>query len=211
MSGSSKFPGFENFYELRIGLSDRAYRAKISMNGVDELGFMRGEGPFDREFSARWAMGGRVPSDFVGTTLATPVIISQRVRDLLESEGFTGWVTHPCRVFGRDGEPYDHHLLGITGRCGPMNYSRSEVFTKLLPGGPTTYLRGEYFDESTWDGSDFVLAGKTVTKIITERVRGAFIKHKLRNITMPRLTEVEFGALEVGLKPPRPTVWNNGA
>lgn len=205
MFGTRMFPGFESLFELRVGLSNRVYRADIDIGREDALTFMRGTGTA-RGLSARWAMGGKVPSDFVGTTLATPVMISQRVVDLMQAERFTGWVTSPCRVFGRGGEQYDYHLLGITGRCGPMRYERSEVFRKMLPGGPTNYLRGMYFDPETWDGSDFFLAGKTVVKIVTKRVQQAFRKHKIRNVEMAPLTEVEFGAIDVGLKLPPPTV-----
>lgn len=205
MSGSRQFLGFDRFFRLGVGLSVRAYRAKIATHGHDELTFMRGNGARDATFSAQWAMGGRTPSDFVGTTLTTPVLVSQRTKDIMEGEGVTGWVSNPCRVLSRDGDAYDYHLLGITGRSGPMKYERSERFIKKLPGGPANYLRGMYFDPETWDGADLFLAGDTVIKVTTDRVRELFSKYSVRNITLERLTEVEFGAIDVGLRLPAPT------
>lgn len=206
MCGSKQFPGFDRLFRLGVGLSNRAYRAKIDMHGLDELTLMRGGGPSNARFSARWAMGGRTPSDFVGTTLTTPVLISERTKSVMESEGITGWVSNPCLVVSRDGDDYNYHLLGITGRSGPMQYDKSEIFVKNLPGGPANYLRGMYFDPETWDGSDLFLAGNSLIKVATDRLKKALDINKVGNVTLDRLTEVEIGAIDIGWRLPPPAI-----
>jgi hypothetical protein len=98
---------------------------------------------------------GRKPLDYVGATFATIRLVSQRLLDLLNREGFTGWSSYPVRLYGKDDEPPPGYAgLAIRGRSGPIDVSRSVAGEKVGPGGSVPIWRGLYFDPATWDGSD---------------------------------------------------------
>jgi hypothetical protein len=61
-----------------------------------------------------------------------------------------------------------------------------------LPGGKFPVLRGFYFDEDSWDGSDFFMETRYTGFIfVTERVVQVFRANKFRNICFERLNEAE--------------------
>lgn len=73
-----------------------------------------------------------------------------------------------------------------------------------MPGGPSVHLRGMYFDEKSWDGSDLFVAGHTMFRMMTDRVRKVLLKHKVKNFEITRLPEVEVWSVSVGYTPPAP-------
>jgi hypothetical protein len=63
-----------------------------------------------------------------------------------------------------------------------------------MPGGIFPHLKGMYFDETTWDGSDFVTPEPNGAHIIvTEAVVKTFKKLKALHIAFEPLTEFERG------------------
>jgi hypothetical protein len=50
---------------------------------------------------------------------------------------------------------------------------------------------GEYFDESSWDGSDLFSPEGTTTRFVVQRVVDAFKAAKIKNIEFQRITEEE--------------------
>ena len=141
----------------------------------------------------RRAMGSKKPSDLIGTTMATPLLVSDRVVTLLRDEGFTGWRTYAVDLVGHDGAPIPgYHGLAIHGRCGPIDDSKSVQVPQQFPGGVFPVWIGMYFDPDTWDGSDLFMSedGKG-SKFVIENVKRAFHKAKIRNVQFEPLEEVE--------------------
>jgi hypothetical protein len=105
--------------------------------------------------------GCREPTDVVRTTLALPVLLGERVVDLLRSSGFTGWRLVPVELRHKAGDVLStYHYLCVHGRCGAIDDSRSERMEKRFPGGVFPVLKGLYFDPATWDGSDIFIADR---------------------------------------------------
>jgi hypothetical protein len=126
---SKPFPGFDRVYrlgELDIG---RAFRAKIQLLAGEDFAVTRGEVRPTKPVSATWKMGRTAPSDVIGTTLSVPLLISQRVVNLLNEIGARGWSTYDVQLSGKDGKLIEgYHGLAIHGRCGPIDDSRTVKF-----------------------------------------------------------------------------------
>lgn len=143
---------------------------------------------------------GTKPCDFVGTTYASIVLISSRVRLLLSDHGMTGWRTCPVELRDRQKQIVpDYHLLQVSGRCGPRDKSKSErVFEvpgtehgRPLKGLPPSWSwKGYYFDPETWDRSDVFMPEGTTRTIVTRRVKELFERERVTNVKFMPLAEV---------------------
>lgn len=80
-------------------------------------------------------------------------ILHMRIIDLLIAKRFTGWCCYPVVVYGRKGETHkDYCGLAFSGRCGPIDDSKSELIQKTYPERTAPVLKGMYFDAMTLDG-----------------------------------------------------------
>jgi hypothetical protein len=192
-STSRTFPGFERAFKISDPLADRPYRGRIDteLRWNDEFSFLRAESMPDRPLPIRHAMGEAVPRDFIWTTMATPVVVSQRFIDILLDNRFTGWSTYAVEVYSKAGDLLPgYYGLSITGRCGPIEYEKSQVIYEDMPGGRVPRYKGLYFDPDGWDGSHFFTpSDRGAWKLIVEPVRRALEKAKVRNIRFKRLDE----------------------
>jgi hypothetical protein len=137
-------------------------------------------------------MGRRTPSQVIYTTWASPIILSRRLVDTLREHGFTGWRTYPVELFGKSGERITgYEGLAVTGRCGPVDESKSEHFKKQYPGGLFTKLRGYYFNPESWDGSDLFMPSGWGAKFVVQEVKDALTEAGIDNIEFTRLDQVE--------------------
>jgi len=136
-----------------IVITDDAER----MRQDDIWRLIRGEMNLKSPITYRYHLGSK-PLDLIETTFPARHLLSRRFVQALTAGGFTGWSTYPIRVLGKDGrEIVGYHGFSITGKCGPVDWSRSERVDRAFRGSTKTYLRGVYFDETTWDGSDVFL------------------------------------------------------
>ena len=185
------FPGFEHIYSLSDGGTNHFWGRVVLPRTVRTLPFFLGEKDPPWYVPICWSGGRKIPSDVIFAGVEV-IAIHERVRRLLLEHGFTGWKTYPVHVLGPEQEGYeDYHGLAITGRCGPLEYTRSIPFQKQMSGGVFTYWRGEYFDEATWDGSDLFVPEGTAVILVVEEVKQAFVRAKVRNVRFTRLTERE--------------------
>lgn len=163
---------------------------------------LKGELKLQHPLKLKGYMGGQ-PTDFLWSSLASLVIISQRVIELLKSHAFTGWSAYPVEVYDRKGEPLlDYSGLAITGRAGKQDRSRSTIITKPAPvpgGKPYQVYKGFYFDERQWDGSDIFLVDSF--KVVTQRVQRAFERAKVSNVRFTTLVDVEIDVYLDKLEP----------
>jgi hypothetical protein len=190
---SEPFPGFRHIYELADPCSNRAFRASVELGTDEALLLRRGEAGRGQAVRARWAMGAAKPGDVIWSTLAMPLLISERAVGILRDGRFKGWDVVPVELSDKTGAPLPtHYYLGIHGRCGPIDDRRSVKFDKIMPGGAFQWWRGLFFDPATWDGSDlFMPQGNVGWIFVVEAVKRAFEKGKVKNIRFTALDEVE--------------------
>jgi hypothetical protein len=143
---------------------------------------------------------GKKLQDMLDTCWPSLYLISDRMKAVLEEEGLTGWKSYPVRVFDKhDDEIFGYHGFSVTGRCGMIDYSKSEVVMRqFAPNGPIVkYYKGLYVGLDTWDGSDFFLPEKNLGTVVTKRVVDILKKHKLTNIRFENLADIEISASTV--------------
>ncbi|MHB0935364.1 MAG: hypothetical protein ACYDCO_16640 [Armatimonadota bacterium] len=191
------FPGFDQLFELHDPLANRAFRGGWESD-EDACALLRAEDVPTTPPVIPWYMGGATPSDIIWTGMGYPLIVSQRVADLLTANGLIGWETYDVIITGKDGSRIPgYHGIAIHGRCGRTDLSRCQIVLKEYPGGWYPSFKGCYFDPDSWDGSDFFMetpdakGNASATKFITARVWKAFRKAKIANLQYERLDEVE--------------------
>ncbi len=71
---------------------------------------------------------GKKLQDLLDTGWADLYLISNRMKAAFEDNHLTGWKTFEIKVFTKRGEEIQgYHGLSITGRCGKIDYSKSEI------------------------------------------------------------------------------------
>jgi hypothetical protein len=131
---------------------------------------------------------GSVRQDF---TDAGDCVVTSSFRDSVLRHGLSGAVFAPLTV---DDDAEQWWLMGISGSCGPFDYTQSLPFDRVirLPNGGETHqawLRGFVIDgEGAHSGDDFVLPPTVNTAVVTQRVVDA--------LTTDAVTNVRFTAIE---------------
>jgi hypothetical protein len=195
MDGAKEFD-FARFHLIGEGFTRGALRVRARAElPADPQQLTRGEAAVVEPIVFDHDQGTR-PHDFVGTTWAALDLVSDRFIDVLRDGRFTGWDTYPVVIVGKDGEEVAaYHGLAITGRCGRVEWEKSErvILPPPVPQGrATTGWRGLYFSPSSWDGSDlFVPSDGSTYVIVTDAVKAAIEKRRLTNIHFKRLTEFD--------------------
>lgn len=137
---------------------------------------------------------GKKPHDVLDTGTATLFLISSKMKAILEENNLTGWRTFPVKIYDKqENEIQDYYGLSVIGRCGPIDYSKSEIIEKsMIEGGPVSkHYKGLYVGLDDWDESDFFMPKGLFTKIVTKRAMEAINKAKLTNIRFENLSEIE--------------------
>jgi len=121
-------------------------------------------------------------------------IISDKMKGVLEDNNLTGWKTFAVKILNKCGQEIEgYHGFSVIGRCGKIDYSKSEIIEKqLVPNGLLgKYYKGLNVGLDKWDGSDFFLPEKYFGIIITEKTANILKKNKITNIKLENLTEIE--------------------
>lgn len=142
-------------------------------------------------------MGGQA-TDFLWSGLIPLVCISERVSELLQMNGITGWTTYPVEVFGRKGEPLPgYHGFAVTGSECRRDRSRSQIFTRQAVSGgePFQVYKGLYFYEEDWDGRDILWVKSYGGIVVTEKAYKILKRAKVTNVKLTPLPEVELQVL----------------
>lgn len=137
---------------------------------------------------------GKKLEDVLDTGWPSLFLISDKMKATLERNALTGWQTFEVKVLDKKGqEIQDYHGLSITGRCGKIDYSKSEIIEKrLVPNAPLgKYYKGLHVGLDKWDDNDFFLPEKYFGIIITNRAAEVLKKNKLTNIRLENLGEIE--------------------
>lgn len=137
---------------------------------------------------------GKKLQDILDTGWASLFLISDKMKATLEENALAGWQTFEVKVLDKkDQEIQGYHGLSITGRCGKIDYSKSEIIEKrLVPNAPLgKYYKGLHVGLDEWDGSDFFLPEKYFGIIATNRAAEVLKTNKLTNTRLENLEEIE--------------------
>lgn len=137
---------------------------------------------------------GKKLQDILDTGWPGLYLISYKMKAVLEDNSLTGCKTFDVKVLdNHEQEIRGYHGLSISGRCGKIDYGKSEIIEKrLVPNGPLgKYYKGLHVGLDKWDGSDFFLPEKYFGTIITSRTADILKKNKLTNIKLENLAEIE--------------------
>lgn len=184
------FPGFDRIYDLSNALKPGFVTARI----VTSDGSIAGENDAVISDPARvlhWtSVGGQRRSAVVWTS-SHFFLIDEALADALAKAGVTGWIPQPAECLDVEVES-SYVGFRITGRCGPQDTSRGTwVRDEAAPGPWKVVLRGLYFDESTWDGSDVFSPQDMYACLLTSKAARVFVEADVENIQLTKAVEFE--------------------
>lgn len=132
--------------------------------------------------------------DILDTGWAGLYLISDKMKSVLEENGLTGWKIFAVKVLDKKGkEIQGYYGLSITGKCGKIDYNKSEIIEKrLVPNGPLgKYYKGLQVGLDKWDGCDFFLPEKYFGTIMTNKAAVVLKMNKITNIRLESLSDIE--------------------
>jgi len=132
--------------------------------------------------------------DILDTGYANLLLISEKLKSVLKENKLTGWKTYPIKLYDKKGlEIIGYHGFSVTGRCGPIQYGKSEIIEKrLISTGPVVkFYKGLSFGLESWDGSDFFSPKDTIRIITNEKVFQLMREQKISNLVMEPLDEIK--------------------
>jgi hypothetical protein len=195
--GSSVDHTSGGFFQLDDPFS-RSFRGQFGATVDDGAAFARAEARPDDPVPVEWLMGRPTPSDVVWTTSVYPFVVSRRVIDLLERGRFTGWDSYPVDLVDKHRHPVPGYAgLMITGRCDPVDLSRSELVVREYPGGWFPKFRGQFFASESWDGSDLFMeraderGATSHTMHASARLVDVLRRARIRNLRIEDLARLE--------------------
>ena len=104
----------------------------------------------------------------------------------------TGWKGIPAVIQGH--EDLKYYLLTITGRCGPIDKSSTQIVdsTKLVYNQTVKANQGLFFPEDSWDGSDMFVSEYVNYTFVTEKVKTLLMKNKVTNVEIINTKELQW-------------------
>ena len=137
---------------------------------------------------------GKKWTDVLNPNSVSMYVVSQRFIELLEENNITGWKSYPIKILDKEDKEISGYVgFSLIGKCGPVDYLKSEVYEKqLVPNGTKNkYYKGLHVGWAEWDGSDFFIPEGSLNIIVTEKVRQVIKKHKITNIVLQSLADYE--------------------
>lgn len=132
--------------------------------------------------------------DLLDTGWAGLYLISDRLKNVFQENCITGWKTFAVRVIDKQGQEITgYNGLSIIGRCGSIDYRKSEVVErKFVPNGaPVKYYKGLHIDLSKWDRTGIFLVENSLWIIVTKSSADAMKEIKLTNVELINIAEIE--------------------
>lgn len=133
--------------------------------------------------------------DVLWSTSGLCFFFSDRLVTLLYENNVSGWNTYEVELYDKRGNRLEgYHGIAITGPECRRDRSRSEIVYRPSPAGlekTYPYYRGLYFLETDWDGSDMFWVSEGGGKIITDKVSRILRQHRIRNLHLIPLIDVE--------------------
>lgn len=148
------------------------------------------------------AYGNRL-DDVLRTGHGILFLISDRMYKILKDNNFSGWRIFPIRLLKRNGtEIIGYHGLSITGKCGSIDYEKSDKVEKsVIPNGPPfIFYKGLHIGINAWDGTDFFLPDDYLGIVCTKRAETILRKSNLTNLVFENLAKIEIPDIAVPQK-----------
>ncbi|HEY8756342.1 MAG TPA: hypothetical protein VIN65_08355 [Candidatus Dormibacteraeota bacterium] len=176
-----------NFYVIRESEYESRQTLRLSVARPPDWSMsriLRGEVP-PGPLLAKVHMGTE-PVDY--TDAAALHVVSERFRRVVQAANLSGAVFHSLVVPDSSDKWY---LLGVTGRCGPFDYSASVRLERHFPGGDATYLRGFVLPLDTWSRDDFCVPPVANLVIVTEAAVEALQAANLQHVAFTPIEKHE--------------------
>ncbi len=182
----------KDFFDFSSKPASSTVQAHLVDPNIDHLKLIKGdykgvEFPvvFKQEYGSKL-------NDILDTGHAGFLLISDKMRSILEENKLTGWKTFSIKLYDKKREEiHGYHGFSVVGRCGPTKYENCEVIEKrLVPNAPLCkYYKGVSI--STWDGNDFITPEGTYETFITKRAADVLKKNKISNMHLENLANSE--------------------
>ena len=185
-----------NFFRMRIRLDNTSYVQVTDdqLLNVGEDQMLAGDYSdvdlplwFRRKYGRKWG-------DLVGTGWLSLYLISDRLKTALEDNRLSGWQTFQVEVIEKGRTKINgYHGLSILGRCGPTDFSKSQIINKqLVAGGPMVrHVKGLHVGLDKWDGKDLFLPDGSKSIIITNKAATALKDGNFENLELTNLADIE--------------------
>ena len=134
---------------------------------------------------------GKRYDDVLGIGYPSLYLVSDRFREVLEKNNFTGWKCFPVRLFTKKGEEVTGYQgFSVTGRAGSVDWGKSEIVYTDTPNGiQEANYKGVHVDLEQWDGCDIFIPDKWFGIVMTRKVREALLAAKITNIRFENMAE----------------------
>jgi hypothetical protein len=199
---------YKKIYTFFDPISNRAFRGSIFDFSKADPSISRGEKPLDNVVEVFYSMGEINPKDIIWTTNAHPLILSEVVIEIFTKNNFSGWDTYPVQVFDKNRKELKKKYFGlvINGRADYVDFRRSELISKKIGFNYAPHVKGRYFNNDKWDGTDFFMEYPDLDNKInmfrycTDRVYKSLKKNKITNLNFENLTETDilYDSLAIG-------------
>lgn len=140
-------------------------------------------------------VGGKNAHDFILAGFSFIYLISNKVKNILLENGFTGWREQKVEIYTKYKKQITGYSgLAVVGRCGPILNELSvkkEVDPPVSFGNSYEAYLGLYFDEKTWDGSDIFSPEGKHNIFVTEELKHILMKNNVSNIDFIPISDVE--------------------
>ena len=188
-------PIYSKIYRCQDVYSTRPFKAGIELDFDRSCNLLRGDFKPSDVLDVKHCRGLGTPKLVIWTGFS--LLIHEKIIKEFIEYGITGWEKFDINLIGKHNENIvGYYGISITGRCGPLDYFRSEIVYRNFPGGSFPYFKGSYFENDYWDGTDIFMEnpdenGPTLHKYVSERVAQIFDKYKVKNLELTALTETE--------------------
>jgi hypothetical protein len=199
---------YTKIFTFHDPISNRPYRGTINNFLDSEAEISRGEKKISDTIKVNHAMGENFPKDVIWTSNAHPLIFSESVIELFIKNNITGWDTYSVKLYDKNYNEIKSNYFGfiIKGRSSFVDYYRSDILIKKLGVKETPFIKGMYFYNDQWDGSDFFMQDAdpdnkiNMHRYCSSKVYDLFKKNKIRNIAFENVVEysIWYYTLEVG-------------
>lgn len=177
-----------NFYLLEVAWKKGAISLSLCEYGnTNYYDFFRGELLLDGPLFFKRNLGQKYYDYILGGDVCLN-LFHNRFFDALKANSITGYEQFPA-VIGIKEPNIEYSCLIIKGRVHGEDDKKGDLINlgPKVPGAPPVIVKkGLFFDESTWDGSDFCILDNKAHIIVSERVRQIILDLKITNIkTIP--------------------------
>lgn len=157
---------------------------------VDPTSILRGDVRVE-EGTAVWSSGKFQSQSPIWSSWPGVMWLHNSVIEHMVGEDVRGVSSYPASLIGKSGDLIQgYHGLVVFGRCGAIDFHRSERIVDVSGKVSGDKFRGIFFDEVSWDGSDvFMCRDNTCYLLFSQRAKDC-LEPLLSNVEFEPLTEI---------------------